>query len=269
MTTKHIGNSSALADAIHYSFSGSAACHCHDGAKLSEDEMLDALCRRGFIHYADAGKKALSINLVLSEAMKWGQRNAFATQGVKYLPQLQAWTFADLMALPEANIRIARRIEFIMSRYGLALKDGDPSRYRQLFEETRKLEQESEPDGLPVARTPDQERAKTAKELVKIAERMAGGAASLMNTAVRLSARKKVGGGLINAVRAADRINQDAGVLAGVISQFERRETTIKKLGGRGRKAVTEQGNVVSGAFAPPDESPEARTKRLVAEERV
>ena len=269
MKNKLNAHSAALAEAIHYTFSGSAACHCHTDAKLSEAEMLDALCQRGLIHYADAGKLALSINIVLSEALKWGQMRAFETQGVKYLPQLQEWAFADLLALPESNVRIARRIEFIMSRYGLALKDGDPSRYRQLFEEQRKVEQEPEPDGRPTAVTPDQERAKAARELVKIAQRMAGQSASLMNTAVRLSDRKKVAGGLINAVRAADRINQDGAVLAGVISRFERQETAIKKIKAGCRKAVKEQGKVVTGAFAPTDNSPEGRTKRLVSESRV
>ena len=266
MKNKLIAHSAALTDVIHTCFGGSGACHCHGDGKLSETELINELCRRGVIHYADAGKQALGIDIVLSDDLMYGHRRALIKQGVKYLPQLQEWTFADLLALPDANVRIVRRIEFTMSRYGLALKDGDPSRYRQLFEEQRKAEQAPEPDGRPAARTPDGERAKAARELVKVGQRMAGQAASLINTAIRLTGRKKVGGGLINAVRAADRVNQDAAVLAGVISRLESRETVIKKLGRPGRKAITEEGNVVTGAFAPEDDSPEARTKRLLSE---
>ena len=250
MKNKLIAHSAALADAIHYCFAGSAACHCHTEAKLSEQELMAQLCQRGLVHYADAGKQALDVNLVLSGIRGYTLRGDLIKRGVKYLPQLQDWTFADLLALPGVVVGDARRIEFIMSRFGLALKDGDPSRYRQLFEEARKLEQEPKPDGRPAVLPPDEARARAARELVKIAQRMAGLSASLMNTAVRLTSRKKVGGGLINAVRAADRINEDAGVLAGVISRFESRETAIKKLARPSRKAVKVQGNVVVGAIA-------------------
>ena len=241
-----IANSAALAEAIHYSFSGSDACHCHGDGKLSEAEMLDHLCRRGFIHHADAGKQALDVNIVFADHRHWHSRRELSKKGVNYLPQLQAWTFADLLGLPDHNVRDARRIEFIMSRYGLALKDGDPSRYQHLFEKDRK----QEPDGRPIARTPDEERAIAMKQLVKIGQRMLGQGGSFINAATRLSGRKKIGGGLINSVRAADRINQDAMVVAGVVSQLERQETATKKVRGGRRKAVMEQGNVVTGAFA-------------------
>lgn len=246
MKSNRIVNSAALAEAIHYSFAGSAACHCHTDAKLSEDEMLDSLCRRGFIHYADAGKQALHVNIVLSEVRGYTVRPDLIKRGVKYLPQLKDWTFADLLALPGVVVADARRIEFIMSRYGLALKDGDPSRYQRLFEQ----EEKPEPDGRPNTRTPDEDRTIAAQQIVKIAQRMAGQSASLMNTAVRLTSRKKVGGGLINAVRAAGRINQDATVLAEAVSQLERQETAIKKVKGRSGTTARQQGNVVTGAFA-------------------
>ena len=258
MKNKLIAHSAVLADAIHWCFAGSEACHCHGDGKLSETELMDQLCRRGHVHYADAGKRALDINTVLSGIRGYTLRGDLVKRGVKYLPQLQDWTFADLLALPGVVVGDARRIEFIMSRFGLALKDGDPSRYRQLFEKARKLEQEPKPDGRPATLTPDEARARAARELVKIAQRMAGQSASLMNTAVRLTSRKKVGGGLINAVRAADRINQDAGVLAGIISRFESRETVIKKLGRPSRKAVKQRGNVVTGAFLSPADPADA-----------
>ena len=152
-----IANSAALAAAIHYEFGGSAACHCHGHGKLSEAEVLDGLCQRGFIHHADAGKQALDVNVVLSEVRGYTIRQDLRKRGVKYLPQLQDWTFADLLALPGVVVGDARRVEFIMSRYGIALKDGDPSRYRHLFEQEKK----QEPDGRPSARTPDEETRAT------------------------------------------------------------------------------------------------------------
>ena len=208
--------------------------------------MLDQLCRRGFIHHADAGKQALDVNIVLSEIRGYTVRPDLIKRGVKYLPQLKDWTFADLLALPGVVVADARRIEFIMSRYGLALKDGDPSRYEHLFEQDK----QQKPDGRPMARTPDEIRAIAMKQLVKIGQRMLGIGGTFVNSATRLSARSKIGGGLLNTVRAADRINQDAWVLSGVISQLERQETATKKVAGRRRKAVKEQGNVVTGAFA-------------------
>ena len=241
-----IANSAALAEAIHYEFAGPAACHCHDGAKLSEAEMLDGLCRRGFIHHADAGKQALDVQYAFSGKPGYAFVRALKGRGVNYLPQLMEWTFADLLALPGFVLRDARHVEFIMSRFGLSLKDGDPSRYEHLFDQEKKLE----PDGKPIERTPDEERATAMKQLVKIGQRMLGQGGSLINAATRLSGRKKIGGGLINSVRAANRINQDAMVIANVVSNLERRETATKKVKGRRRKAVKQQGNVVLGAFA-------------------
>ena len=246
MKPNRIVNSAALAEAIHYEFAGPAACHCHDGAKLSEAEMLDGLCRRGFIHHADAGKQALDVAYVFSDKPGWPFVRTLTRRGVKYLPQLTEWAFVDLLALDGFGVRDARRVEFIMSRYGLALKDGDPSRYEHLFEQEKKLE----PDGQPIARTPDDERAIAMKQLVKLGQRMLGQGGSLINAATRLSARKKIGGGLINSVRAANRINQDAMVIADGVSNLERRETATKKVKGRRRTAVKEQSNVVTGTFA-------------------
>ncbi len=241
-----IVNSAALAEAIHYEFAGPAACHCHDGAKLSEAEMLDGLCRRGFIHHADAGKQALDVQYAFSDKPGYAFVRTLKGRGVNYLPQLTAWTFADLLTLNGVVVRDARHVEFIMSRFGLSLKDGDPSRYEHLFDQEKKLES----DGKPIARTPDEERATAMKQLVDIGQRMIGQGGSFVNAATRLSGRKKIGGGLINSVRAADRINQDAMVVAGVVSQLERQETATKKVKGRRRTAAMEQGNVVTGAFA-------------------
>ena len=245
MRTKLIAQSAALAEAIHYTFRGSAACHCHGNGKLSENELMDALCRRGFIHRADAGKQDLDISGALEDVRGSNPSYHLRERGVNYLPQLQEWTFADLMALPDVGVTSARRIEFIMSRYGFALKDGDPSRYQHLFEQ----EEKQEPDGRPIARSPDEDRAIATKELVRIGQRMLAVGGTFVKTAARLSARSKIGGALLNSVRSVERINQDAMVIAGVVSQLERQETAIKKAKGRRRPAVTEQGNVVTGNF--------------------
>ena len=129
MKTNLIAQSAAIADAIHFAFRGSSACHCHGDGKLSETELLDALCRRGHVHYADTGKQALDILRLLH----FGGGNpsySLRQRGVNYLPQLQEWTFADLIALRGVGVTFATQIEFTMSRYGLALKDGPGDRER-------------------------------------------------------------------------------------------------------------------------------------------
>jgi len=166
---------------------------------------------------------------------------------VKYLTQLTAWTYADLLRVANLGPAAASKIERKMAKYGLALKGADPSRLEELDEE--------EPDGQPIEGTPNEVRGAVAKGLIDLGERFVRQGGSLMKFAMRASSGEKIGAALRNSIRSGIRARRDGLRLAAALDDLERREATPRRLPARvaRRRAVgeiTQRGTVVTGAFA-------------------
>ncbi len=184
-------HSPALVQAIRDAFHHSDPCHCKGPGKLSEDDVLAALVLRRHVKYADVTHEEFLPIAALFRGMQHEPSfDLNRDHGVSFLPQLESWTFAQLLSVRRMGPVTATRFEAMMAQYGLALKDGKPSRYRHV------LADEPAPDSRPIVGPPDAVRKRAAKELIEIGRRLAQHGASIMKFGVRASMREKVGGAL-------------------------------------------------------------------------
>ena len=165
--------------------------------------------------------------------------------GARYLSDLTAWTFDDLLRLPAVGPVKAAKIEATMAKYDLALKDGDPRRYQDL------PEKEPEPESRPIGGTPDEIRRACALDLVAVGQRMTQMGASMMKQGVRAAtpAGRPLGGQLIRRARQGMKAHYDASAIGKVLQDLEASEATEQRLPRRRGREIVERGNVVSGVF--------------------
>ncbi len=175
---------------VRAAFRGAGACHCHTVAKLGEEDVLNSLARQGVVSLGDIhGIAAITIGLLSQERFYggFGKLNNNATralsQRVKYLVDLQEFTFADLLALPEMGRAAARSVESVMAEFGLLLKDGDPAFLEAVREEKQK---EGRLPAPPSDQSPEDIRMTTARALMELAAAMMRDGASLTKTAAKI-----------------------------------------------------------------------------------
>lgn len=244
MKSELIDHSPAVVRAIHEMFLCSDPCHCYGDGKLSEDEVLRALVLRRHINFADISfKSVLPINRTLDHlphSPVW----ALGAAGVDFLPDLQSWTFGGLLSLRYVGVLTAIAIEAEMAKHGLALKDGDPSRFQHL------LEDEPKPDQRPMNAAPDELRKQCGEELMVLGKRLMAQGGTIMRISIRAMMREKVGGVLAKSVRVGHGANCAVAGIANMLRDLEQSKATHKRAPKphRGR-VVVERDNVIKGAF--------------------
>ena len=257
MKSTLIEQSPVLVQAIHEVFHQSESCHCRGPGKLSEDEVLEALVRLHYVAVPDVQKEdLLPIEAVArSEDIIWGISYDLKGEGVRFLTQLEAWTFADLLRLSNIGHVKAAKIEAVMAKYGLALKDGEPARYQHLLEDESAT-------GRPVADLPpDEIREHCTRELISVGQRLVQHSAALMKYGLRANNRKRVGAPLKKTLNTGVEAYRELMTTAQLLHDLEQRESTIRRLRGRGPRVPAEarqQGNVITGAFVPPADPSDA-----------
>lgn len=247
MKTTLIEQSPALARAIHEVFRG-------DG-KLSEKEVLSALVQQLHVTAADAQQQYVLPVRGMFRRLRESPWFVLERAGVRHLADLQAWTYADLLELDRVGPTTATAIEAEMSKHGLALKDGDPSRYRQLLEDEQKSERRMA--DLP----PDEIREHCANELMSAGQQLLRHSAVFIRYGARSSRQVRVGRPLKKTIKASISAIQEIESIAYLLHDLEQREATSRPLTKRAPRVPAEarqQGNVVTGAFAqaaanPPD----------------
>ncbi len=252
MKTTLNDHSPALVQAIRDAFHHSDPCHCKGPGKLSEDEVLAALVLRRHVKYADVThEEMLPIAALFRGMPNEPSFDLNRDNGVSFLPQLESWTFTQLVSVHRVGPVTATKIEALMAQYGLALKDGDQRRYQHLLDE-----QADQPaaDRRPIDAPPEELRKRAAKELFEIGQRLVQHGAALMKFGVRASMREKIGGYLKKATNAAMRFHGEAISVAELLQTIEQREATphkTTKRGRRGAREIEQRGTVVTGAFPP------------------
>ena len=239
MTSKLIDESPALVRAIRDAFTGSAVCHCHSEGKLSETELLASLVHYRHVEFADVNSIEC---LPIYQLMGRTSFPCFQLEraGVKFLPQLTAWTVPQLLKIDRIGAVQVEMIEVMMARYGLALQGTDPRRLAQLQQEEK-----AEVETPPIEGTPEEIRAICAKELVAVAQRLQGYSASLMRQAVRAGAGDRVSGTLSKTIKASYRVHRAALGLVKPLRDLEQRGAKP-----RAEKSKPVRENVVVGVFA-------------------
>ena len=247
MTSTLIDQSPAVVQAIHEVFHQSEPCHCTGPGKLSEHEILEALVRLRHVAIPDVHQQdVLPPERLLEYSVSWDLRRA----GVKSLTHLETWTFAELLRLTNVGQVKAAKIEALMAKYGLALKDGDPARYQHF------LEDEATTERPVIDLPPDQLREHCASELLAAGEQLVQHGASVMKFSLRATKRVKVGAALKISLKAGIASHRALQGIAQLLHDLEQREATVRRLAGRGPRVPVEarqQGNVVTGAFAAAD----------------
>lgn len=246
MTSELIDHSHALVAAMHEVFHDSEPCRCHGDGKLSASEVLGALAR---LHHVRLERVDDPTCLPIGYRGPFAHRAAWELErcGVKYLAQLTAWTYEDLLRVANLGPLGAAKIEQEMATYGLALKGADPRRLEEFDEE--------EPDDRPIEGTPTEVRDAVAKGLIDLGQRLLRQGGALMKYAMRASSGDKVTAGLRNSNRGGFRARRDGLRLAAALADLESREATPRRLPARvaRRRAageITQRGTVVTGAFA-------------------
>ena len=175
---------------VRAAFRGAASCHCHTVAKLGEEEVLNYLARQGVVTLGDIhGINAITIELLWQERHHGGFgkfTNATARAlgaRVKYLADLQEFTFGDLLAIPEMGRAAARSVERVMAGFGLLLKDGDPAFLEAVREEKQA---EGRLPAPPSDQSPEEIRVSTARALIELGATMMRDGASLTKTAAKI-----------------------------------------------------------------------------------
>ena len=179
-----------IVSGVRAAFRGAASCHCHTVAKLGEDDVLNALAREGVVSLGDIhGIGAITIELLVQERFYGGfgklNNNARWALGkrVKYLVDLQEFTFGDLLALPGMGRAAARSVEEVMAEFGLLLKDGDPAFLEAVREDKQK---EGRLPAPPGDQSPEEIRMTTARALIELGAAMMRDGASLTKTAAKI-----------------------------------------------------------------------------------
>ena len=254
MTTL-IEHSPTLARVIHEVFRNADACHCHGDGKLSEKEVVGALVRLRHVAAADVQQQTV---LPIMEALRSVGHNPWyqlEQAGVKHLTDLQSWAYADLLGLDKVGPTTATAIEAVMSKYGLALKDGDPSRYRQL------LEDEEEKERPLIDLPPDELHEHCATQLMSAGQQLLRHSAVFIRYGARSSRRVRVGLPLKKTIKASFGSLQEIQDVADLLHDLEQREAVSRPLTKRGPRVPAEarqQGSVITGAFVPPADPSDA-----------
>ncbi len=175
---------------IRSAFRGAESCHCHTVSKLGEEDVLNSLARQSVVSLGDIhGIDAITIALLSRERFYGGFGKLSNTtaralsQRVKYLADLQEYTFADLLALPSMGRAAARSVEKVMAEFGLLLKDGDPAFLEAVREEKQA---EGRLPAPPSDQSPEDIRMTTARALMELGEAMMRDGASLTKTAAKI-----------------------------------------------------------------------------------
>lgn len=176
---------------VRAAFRGAASCHCHTVAKLGEEEVLNYLARQGVVTLGDIhGINAITIELLWQERHHGGfgkitNATAYAlTSRVKYLADLQEFTFGDLLAIPEMGRAAARSVERVMAEFGLLLKDGDPAFLEAVREEKQA---EGRLPAPPSDQSPEDIRITTARALIELGATMMRDGVSLTMNAAKIA----------------------------------------------------------------------------------
>ena len=256
MTSTLIEQSPVLVQAIHEAFSGSDACHCHGDGKLSEEEVLAAMVHLCHVAVADVQREEL---LPIERVLRGVRFNfqlscALNEHGLKFLPQFEAWTFNDLLRLNGVGGKTAVAIEAAMAKYGLALKDGDPRRYRHL------LQEKPGPECPVIDLPPDQIREYCAKELMSAGQQLLQFGASIFKYGLRASRRERIGLPLKKTVKTGYGIQAVLRSVSEVLHDVEKSEAASRPLTKRGPRVPAEaqqRGNVITGAFPKAADGPD------------
>ena len=252
MTTNLLDHSPAIAAAIRQAFGTSQPCHCHTEAKLSENEILYALANQRVIRAVDVDREDW---LPLDRVWRfrcWDARNRLEERGVRYVHELTAWTYADLLALPGVGPYQVDSIEAKMAEFGLLLKDGHPNRIAEA--------EEREPTSPFPANggSPDEIRTQTAKSLMKLARRYFDAGTSIMNRAIGVSTGKRSTPTLKNYVTRRMPGHEAIARIIGPLADLEARDAASRKLATKPRQGrvqatkrpLVREGRVIHGAFA-------------------
>ena len=249
MTITLKGHSQQLVMAIREVFHRAQPCRCQGDGKLSESEVLAALVRLGHVHYADANDPRF---LPISEIEHGAGFHAsweLGRHGVHFLPQLESWSFADLLKLDRIGPAAAAKIEAAMAKYGLSLRDGDPNRYRHLLEQ----EPEAQAEGPAITGTADDVRQACRKDLMNLSEVFLRHGISLARYAVRVPSNKPLAGRLKDSARKAIGYGHQVIGLANILHELERREATAPPVPTpdqrRVVRAAARPSNVIPGRF--------------------
>ena len=252
MTTNLIDHSPAVVAAIREAFHDASPCHCQSSdGKLSAKELLDAMVRHRHVHYADLDNLEC---LPIRDLKVQGSHNdptwELYRQEIHYLPELTAWSYAELLRIPNIGPAKADAIEALMAKYGLMLRDGNPRRLAELQEE------EPEPESRHIEGTPKEIRETVSKDLVTIAQRLMSHNATMMKQAIRIVAGEKVAGTLGKTLRCSERAYRESRRLVQPLRDLEEREAAPRKAKPRRYRAsakpaprVEHRGVVVRGAF--------------------
>lgn len=249
-----IEHSPALVRAIHEVFRNSEACHCHGDGKLSEKEVLSALVRQRHVTAADAQQQYVLPVREMFHRLRESPWLVLERAGVRHLQDLQSWTYTNLLELDRIGPTTATAIEAEMSKHGLALKDGDPSRYRQLLEDEQKSERRMA--DLP----PDEIREHCANGLMSAGQQLLRHSAVFIRYGARSSRRVRVGRPLKKTIKAGINAIQEIENIAYLLHDLEQREAVSRPLSKPGSRIPAEarqQGNVITGAFMPPVDPPD------------
>ena len=251
MKTTLIEQSPALVRAVHEVFHESEACHCHGDGKLSEKEVLSALVQLRYVAVTDTQRQELLPieRVVRGVRFNYQLWHGLEEHGLKFLSQLEAWTFADLLRIRGVGGKTAIEFEATMAKYGLTLKDGDPRRYRHL------LEERPGPECPVIDLPPDQIRGYCAKELMTAGQQLLQFGASIFRYGLRASRRERIGLPLKKTVKTGYGIQAVLRSVSEVLHNVEKSEATSRPLPKRGLRVpaqARQQGNVITGAFVPP-----------------
>ena len=120
----------------------------------------------------------------------------------------------------------------------------------------------------PKDQTPDQIRDQCSRELMVAGHTLLIYCGVIMNYAFRASRRVRVGSPLKTSIKNAAELQREIHEIALVLHDLEQREAASRPLPKRGPRvpsATRQQGNVITGAFAPPVSPPAAPTNGLAS----
>ena len=176
---------------------------------------------------------------------------AMERQGIKYMHEVTALTYADLLALPDMGPAMVDKVEARMAKFGLLLKDGSPNRLAEAEEHA------PAPHALVSDGNPDEIRQGSAKSLTKLGMHLLNVGTSLLGQSARIRSGERVGPRLKAFVTKRGPGHEEVARIVAPLSELEQREREAsrpaKNRTGRcrdaDRPAVVREGSVIRGAF--------------------